>query len=70
MATHLIITNAGNTIKCVYPRSNFATMFSETDHPNKWLDSNVKYALISVDQKALAREIDEAINNIENLDLA
>ncbi len=68
--TTIIITRGGNTVKCVYPKSSFETMFVETDKSNKWLNGGIEYTLSVFDQKALGQDIDSAINNIENLDLA
>jgi hypothetical protein len=60
----------GHSVRCVYPRATFATVFEVQSDLYKWADSNTKYGLGVEDQKLLCREVDSAINNIENLDLA
>lgn len=69
MATKLcIITKEGCKVYCVYPKAGFMAIFEMEDNPGKW-NGAMNYYSLNDDMEELAKDIDRAINNIENLDL-
>lgn len=71
MATQMIRTNGdGTKVQCSYPRSSFVTIFTLVDNSLAWAESNTKIYLGKEDKETLSSDIDSAINNVENLDLA
>jgi hypothetical protein len=68
--THMTMEHNGHKVQTVYPRVGFESIFRMASSAYKWESTNTKYGLGVVDQKILAREVDSAINNVENLDLA
>lgn len=69
----IVISSDGTKVECVYPKSSFLTIFSLRDDAySKWEQHsiNIKRYLHNANYEEMCKEIDSAINNIENLDLA
>lgn len=71
MSIQMTVVQWDNSVKCCYPRASFQTIFEMADSPNKWEDAaTLSSWLKGHDYSLLKREIDSALNNLENLDLA
>lgn len=71
MATKMTRTNSdGTKVQASYPKSSFVTIFTMVDNSAAWFASNAQTYLGKEDKDLLSSEIDSAINNVENLDLA